>query len=55
MTENAHCIEKCFDVFKNQSICMCIIKDFKSIDLFSLQECMEGFYTGVIHGYAFFE
>ena len=48
MTVNTHCIVKCFDVLKNQFICMCIIKDFKPIDPFSLQECMERFYTGVI-------
>ncbi len=27
---------------------MCIIKDFKPVDPFSLQKCMERFYTGVI-------
>ena len=48
VTMNAHGVVKCFDVFKNQFICMCIIKDFKPIDPFSLQECMERFYTGVI-------
>ena len=46
MTVNAHGIVKCFDVFKNQF--MCIIKDFKPIDPLSLQKCMERFYTGVI-------
>lgn len=48
MTVNAHGIVKCFDVFKNQFMCMCIIKDFKPVDPFSLQKCMERFYTGVI-------
>ena len=48
VTVNAHGIIKCFDVFKNQFMCMCIIKDFKPIDPFSLQKCMERFYTGVI-------
>ena len=48
MTVNAHGIVKCFDVFKNQFMCMCIIKDFKPVDSFSLQKCMERFYTGVI-------
>ena len=48
MTVNAHGIVKCFDVFKNQFMCMCIIKDFKPVDSFSLQKCMEGFDTGVI-------
>ena len=41
MTVNAHGIVKCFDVFKNQFMCMCIIKDFKPVDPFSLQKCME--------------
>ena len=35
MTVNAHGIVKCFDVFKNQFMCMCIIKDFKLVDPFS--------------------
>ena len=48
MTVNAYGIIKCFDVFKNQFMCMCIIKDFKPVDPFSLQKCMERFYTGVI-------
>ena len=48
MTVNAHGIVKCFDVFKNQFMCMCIIKDFKPVDPFSLQKCMERFDTGVI-------
>ena len=48
MTVNAHGIVKCFDVFKNQFMCMCIIKDFKPVAPFSLQKCMERFYTGVI-------
>ena len=48
MTVNAHGTVKCFDVFKNQFMCMCIIKDFKPVDPFSLQKCMERFYTGVI-------
>lgn len=48
MTVNAHGIVKCFDVFKNQFMCMCIIKDFKPVDPFSLQQCMERFDTGVI-------
>ena len=48
VTVNAHGIVKCFDVFKNQFMCMCIIKDFKPVDPFSLQKCMERFYTGVI-------
>ena len=41
VTVNAHGIVKCFDVFKNQFMCMCIIKDFKPVDPFSLQKCME--------------
>ena len=45
MTVNAHGIVKCFDVFKNQFMCMCIIKDFKPVDPFSLQKCMERFYV----------
>ena len=48
MTVNAHGIVKCFDVFKNQFMCMCIIKDFKPVDPFSLQKCMERFNTGII-------
>ena len=48
MTVNAYGIIKCFDVFKNQFMCMCIIKDFKPVDPFSLQKCMERFDTGVI-------
>ncbi len=48
MTVNAYGIIKCFDVFKNQFMCMCIIKDFKPVDPFSLQKRMERFYTGVI-------
>ena len=48
VTVNAHCIVKCFDVFENQFICMCIIKDFKPIDPFSLQKCMKRFDTGII-------
>ena len=43
-----YCIVKCFYVFKNQLICMCIITDFKPINPFPLQECMKGFYTGII-------
>ena len=48
MAVNTYCIVKCFYVFKNQLICMCIIKDFKPINPFPLQECMKGFYTGII-------
>ena len=48
MAVNAYCIIKCFDIFKNQFICVCIIKDFEPIDPFPFQECMKRFYTGII-------
>ena len=57
MTVNVYGIVKYFDVFKNQSICMCIIKYFKSVDpIHSLfKSAWEDSMQALSHEYAFFE
>ena len=55
MTVNAHGIVKCFDVFKNQFMCMCIIKDFKPVDPSLFKSAWKDSIQALSHGYAFFE
>jgi hypothetical protein len=39
---------KSFNIFKNKPVCMDMILDFESVDPFTFNEGMKGFYAGII-------